>query len=80
MESTMRTQVESKFLREQIRALREEYDELWKIIIVILDAMEGKEMRIHNSQFLRFKEEYRIDREFDSESDEVILRLKGLVE
>ena len=66
---------ENKYLTQQTSELSKAYDELWKVMIVILHAQPRNELRIHESQFLRFKSEYRIDRTWDGEKKEVVLRL-----
>lgn len=71
-------QLENKLSRQQIADLSNAYDDLWKVMIVILHAQPGNELRIHRSQFLRFKEEYRIDKKVDEETNEVVLRLLTL--
>lgn len=68
-------QLENKMLTTSLADLKEQHDHLWRIMLVILNVQPGKELRIHESQFLRFKEEYRIDRTFDKETDEVVVRL-----
>lgn len=71
--STMK--IENATLQRQVSELKEVYDQLWKVVIVILDTQPEKTLRIHDSQFLRFKEEYRIDRTHDEKTHEVVLRL-----
>lgn len=72
-------QVQNRLLVRQIADMKAQYDDLWKVMIVVLDACGiapgGKELRIHESQFLRFKEEYRIDRTFDASTREVVIKL-----
>ena len=67
--------VENKALTQQLVELKDQHDHLWKVVIVILDVQPSKELRIHDSQFLRFKEEYRIDRTYDEGAKEVVLKL-----
>ncbi len=69
------TSAQNKIFTQQLGDLQSNYDELWKVLIVILHAQPDNTLRIHNSQFLRFKHEYRIDRSFDEERQEVVLRL-----
>ena len=71
--ATMR--LENTQLRQQIAELKPEYDQLWRILIVILHAQPRRELRIHKTQFLRFKEEYRIDRTWDKYTEEMVVRL-----
>lgn len=68
-------QLENKMLTQQLIELKEQHGHLWKVMLVILDVQPGKELRVHESQFLRFKEEYRIDRSWDKKSKEVVLKL-----
>ena len=77
-EAVTTMKLENRTLRQQITDLKSAYDELWKVIIVILHAQPGNELRIHESQFLRFKHEYRVDRTVDKDKHEVVLRLLTL--
>jgi len=76
--ATMR--IENKTLHRQLADLKDAYDNLWKIMTVILHAQPTKTLRIHESQFLRFKEEYRIDRTFDEKTKEVVVKLLALTD
>ena len=67
--------IENKTLTQQLVELKEQHDHLWKVMIVLLDVQPSKELRIHESQFKRFKEEYRIDRTWDEEAKEIVMRL-----
>ena len=67
--------IENKTLTQQLVELKKQHDDLWKVMIVLLDVQPGKELRIHESQFKRFKEEYRIDRTWDEETKEIVMRL-----
>ncbi len=67
--------VQNKVYERQLVELKRAYDELWKVWIVLLHAQPGNVLRIHESQFLSFNEEYRVDRTFDKEKREVVLRL-----
>ena len=67
--------IENKTLTQQLVELKEQHEHLWKVMIVLLDVQPNKELRIHESQFKRFKEEYRIDRTWDEETKEVVMRL-----
>lgn len=78
VEAAVRLRVENRQLRAQVDALKQQHDDLWKILTVILSIAEGNELRIHRSQFLRFKEEYRIDRSFDDDANEYVFKLKTL--
>ena len=68
-------QLQNKLYAQQLADLQRAYDDLWKPMICILHAQPGRELRIHETQFLRFKHEYRIDRTFDKDKREVVLRL-----
>ena len=68
-------QIENKTLHQQLADLNNQHDDLWKVMIVLLDVQPKKELRIHESQFKRFKEEYRIDRTWDEETKEIVMRL-----
>lgn len=70
--------IENRMLQHQAKVLRKDYDELYKVLVVILDVAYDKELRVSDTQFKRFKEEYRIDRSYDEETKEVVLRLKTL--
>lgn len=72
--------VENETMRNRLGKLTTEYDELWKVMIVVCDACPDKELRIHRSQFKRFKDEYRIARSYDKETDEMVLKLKTLTD
>ena len=72
--------LQNAVMKTQLMELSQKYDDLWKVIVVILDLMPRREMRIHQSQFLRFKEEYRISNEFDEGTQEMVLKLLTLTE
>ena len=78
--ATAQTNLQNKVLSKQLAEMKAQYDDLWKVVIVILDASPDKELRIHESQFLRFKEEYRIDKRLDNETKEVVLKLLTLLD
>lgn len=67
--------LENRMLSEQVQRMKAQYDDLWKVMIVVLDVQPEKTLRVHESQFLRFREEYRVDRTYDVEKHEVVLRL-----
>jgi len=67
--------IEHATMTQQLADIKPFYDDLYKIMLVILHAQPSRELRIHDSQFLRFKEEYRIDRMYDKEKSEVVIRL-----
>ena len=70
--------IENKMLGEALATTRHDYDNLFKVMLVILDAHPDKEMRIHTSQFMRLNEEWRIDTFEDKATQEVVLRLRTL--
>ena len=70
--------LQNTVMKQQLMEISQKYDDLWRVITVILDLCTGKELRIHQSQFLRFKEEYRISNEFDEDTKEVVLKLLTL--
>ena len=70
--------VENTMLKAQNKSLINQHGDLYKILVVLLQYYQelGQEdLRIHESQFLRFSDEYRIDRTFDKERKEVVLKL-----
>ena len=67
--------IQNKVYEKQLVDLKDAYDNLWKVMIVILHAQPGNELRVHETQFLRFEGEYRVDRTFDKYTKEVVLRL-----
>ena len=67
--------IENQSLSEALAKVKEAYDPLYKTMIAICHAMPGREYRIHKSQFLRFKSEYRIDSRFDEGTGEMVFRL-----
>ncbi len=70
--------IELEHLRQAVAALQSQNDDLYTVMLVILHAQPDQELRIHETQFLRFKEEYRIERTCDRETKEVVLKLKTL--
>jgi len=79
-ENFAQLRIENQMLRHSGQVLRKEYDQLYKVLIVILDAQVDKELRIHKTQFLRFSEEYRIDRRYDQATKEMVFKLLTLRE
>ena len=74
---------ENALLKRDLQILRGEYDQLYRVLVVLLH--QGKEhgfeeLSIHRSQFLRFEEEYRIERKWDAVNEEMVFRLKMLGE
>jgi hypothetical protein len=76
--ATMR--IENQTYRKQIADMKREYDELFKVMIVLLCVDVDHELRIHESQFKRFKAEYRINKSFDKETGELVLKRKTLTD
>lgn len=74
--SITQMRMENKQLKEDLIKLKDNYDDLWKVLITILDACDDKELRINDEEFLRFKEEYRIEKGHDAEKHQIWLRLK----
>lgn len=74
--STMK--VENRVMKQQLAELKAAYDTLYATMITLLHAMPERELRLHQSQFLRFKAEYRIDQKLDGE--EVVLKLLTLTD
>jgi hypothetical protein len=80
MEAVATDRIQNKMYEQQIAQLQEAHDQLWKVLITLLSAEEKKEIRIHKTKFLRFKGEYRIDRTFDEEKGELVLRLLAVTD
>jgi hypothetical protein len=72
--------VENRMLGERVSKIQQEYDELWKIMVTVVDACEDRELRLHKTHFLRFREEYRLERRWDEEAQEVVLKLKTITD
>jgi hypothetical protein len=72
--ATMR--VEHGVMQKQLAELKGAYDSLYAVMVTLLDAMPDKEIRLHASQLLRFKAEYRVDQK--REGEEFVLRLLTL--
>lgn len=75
LEAAASMKLENKVMRNQLAELNKAYEDLWAVMILVIDLYPDKTMRIHPSQFKRFKEEYRIDRYVDEETGEVVLKL-----
>jgi len=73
LQAIAQLRVEHRVLTESFAHLRAAYDSLYAVMITLLDAQPDHELRIHQSQFLRFKREYRIDQKVEGE--EIVLRL-----
>jgi hypothetical protein len=68
--------IENKMLTRQLVTLKEAYEEIWQLAVVVLDIVQKDDpegLRLHVSQLKRFKEEYRIDRKVDGE--DVVFKL-----
>lgn len=68
-------QIENRQLQNDLAQLKGAYDPLYKVMLAICHAMPKKEYRVHKSQFLRFRHEYRIDSFFDEKTQEMVFRL-----
>ena len=71
--------LEKRMLEEQVARLTKDHHDLYRIMVVVLDQLRDEgvdELRIHNTQFKRFNELYRIERSYDKEAEEVVLKLK----
>jgi hypothetical protein len=73
-----RLKLENKHLKRAYEIAEIERRELYAIMVVLLHASETRELRIHETQFLRFEAEYRIESKFDHETRERVLRLLTL--
>lgn len=68
--------VEKDMYATQVKVLARDYSELWRVFVAILDSWPNKELRIHKSQIERVLiDEYRVDRQFDKESEEWVFKL-----
>lgn len=72
--------VQNKLYERQLGEMKSAYDNLFKVMIVLLHVDPDHELRIHKSQFLRFKDEYRIQSEDDEKTGEFVLKLKTLTD
>lgn len=70
--------IEIEQLSNRCAVLQRDYDELWKIVIVVLNQCDDRELRIHDSHLMAFKDEYRVESRHDDESGELVLKLKAL--
>jgi hypothetical protein len=74
--------VENRMLKARVESLTQEHQDLWKVMVVLLDHykvnLDTPQLRIHESQFKRFDESYRIQRTVEEAEDggkEVVLEL-----
>ena len=73
--------VENKMLQAQVTNLKEDHGELFRVMLVILAELKettGDPMRIHNTQFLKLEDSWRIQRSYDESTEEVVLELKTI--
>lgn len=70
--------VQNKLFSKQLSDLQAAYDDLWKVLIVILHAQPSNTLQIHDSQFLRFNQEYRIDKTYDETDHCIVLKLRTI--
>ena len=80
LEHYSEVKIQNKIYEKQLTELKSAYDNLYKVMIVLLHADKDHELRMHKSHFLRFKDEYRIDTYTDDKSDEFVMKLKALTE
>jgi len=73
--------VEKAMLSKQVEGLKADHKELFRVMLVILAELKettGEPMRIHNTQFLKLVESWRIVRSYDEATEEVVLELKTI--
>jgi len=73
LQAVAQLRVENRVMSQNFAQLRQAYDSLYAVMITLLHTQPDRELRIHKSQFLRFKKEYRIDQK--AEGEEIVLRL-----
>ena len=72
----LRGQVDEITWKAQV--VQRDYDDMHRILVVILHALKeqgAEEYRIHESQFQRVRDTYRIERRVDAGTKEVVLSL-----
>lgn len=82
-EAVATDRAELKILREAVAAKQTEYNELWQVFVTILHVLKEEgmgELRLHPSQMLRFKEEYRVERWVDPVTQELCFKLKSFLD
>jgi hypothetical protein len=77
-ETLTRLKVENSTISRQLAELKGNYDSIYRAFLTILAVAEDQELRINQSQFLRFKEEYRVESFFDGFTQEMVFRLRTL--
>jgi tRNA-dihydrouridine synthase len=75
-----RMKLENANLIQALKETKEAYESIYKPFITIIHAYPDHVCRIHESQFLRFKDEYRIESRFDEETREMVYTLKTLTD
>jgi hypothetical protein len=80
MEDYARLKIENANYIRAFKETKDAYDSIFKPFLTIIHVYPDHECRIHESQFLRFKDEYRIEAKFDEETREMVYRLKTLTE
>jgi hypothetical protein len=64
---------------QEYKKLLKDYNELYNLFIVILDACDEKTLILHKSQLKRFSAEYRVDIS-SNKNGEITLSLKTLAD
>jgi len=77
-ETLTRLKIENSTMSQQLADLKANYDSIFRAFLVILSVAEDNELRINQSQFLRFKEEYRVESFYDKATQEMVFRLRTL--
>ena len=72
--------IQNQIYEKQLSELKSAYDDMYKVMIVLLHVDKDHELRMHKSHFLRFKDEYRIDTYTDPKTEEFVMKLKALAE
>jgi lipopolysaccharide biosynthesis glycosyltransferase len=72
---TAELKIRNQVLEKHVAELKAAYDAIYKAMIVLLSWDKDHELRVHETQFLRFKEEYRIDSWFDNTTKEMVFKL-----
>lgn len=71
--------IEKRALETQLAVLRRDHRDLWRILVVMLAQLKEEgvdELRIHDTQFKRIEDAYRISNEYDKEAHEYVIKLK----
>jgi len=72
--------IENRQCQLALTELSKQHSDMYRILITILVHQPEKTIKIHNTKFLAFKEEYRIDRTYDEVEECVVLKLKTLTD